>query len=152
MAGGRRVKTTLASGASGKNRVTSGKRELAKRGPSGLSMPSGVGPVPNRQRETELRGLRGPTENGDLTLGRPDLCRFCAFPEPSWCSFAPGDTFLTSTPYRVMPTSYSDFLQRVRRHRPSDLLIALADTSIRLFGGLVTNVSPAANEPADHDG
>jgi hypothetical protein len=32
-----------------------------------------------------------------------------------------------------MPTTYSDFLQRVRRHRPSDLLIALADTSIRLF-------------------
>ena len=32
-----------------------------------------------------------------------------------------------------MSTTYSDFLQRVRRHRPSDLLIALADTSIRLF-------------------
>jgi hypothetical protein len=30
-------------------------------------------------------------------------------------------------------TNYSDFLQRVRRHRTSDLLIALADTSIRLF-------------------
>jgi hypothetical protein len=35
--------------------------------------------------------------------------------------------------YQVMPSSYPDFLQRVRRHRPSDLLIALADTSIRLF-------------------
>lgn len=32
-----------------------------------------------------------------------------------------------------MPTTYPDFLQRVRRHRPSELLIALADTSIRLF-------------------
>lgn len=30
-------------------------------------------------------------------------------------------------------TSYADFVQRVRRHRPSDLLIALAHTSVRLF-------------------
>jgi hypothetical protein len=29
--------------------------------------------------------------------------------------------------------SYADFVRRVRRHRPSDLLIALAHTSIRLF-------------------
>lgn len=32
-----------------------------------------------------------------------------------------------------MPNSYPDFLQRVRRHRPSDVLLALASTSIRLF-------------------
>jgi hypothetical protein len=30
-------------------------------------------------------------------------------------------------------TSYADFVQRVRRHRPSDLLIALAHTSVQLF-------------------
>jgi hypothetical protein len=30
-------------------------------------------------------------------------------------------------------TSYADFVQRVRRHRPSDLLIALAHTSVGLF-------------------
>jgi hypothetical protein len=34
---------------------------------------------------------------------------------------------------RARPLSYTDFVQRVRRHRPSDLLIALAHTSIRLF-------------------
>ncbi len=33
----------------------------------------------------------------------------------------------------MMPNTYSAFLQRVRRHRPSDLLLALASTSIRLF-------------------
>jgi hypothetical protein len=33
----------------------------------------------------------------------------------------------------LISTGYSDFVQRVRRHRPSDLLIALAATSIRLF-------------------
>jgi hypothetical protein len=33
----------------------------------------------------------------------------------------------------MRPTRYSDFLQRVRRHRPSDLLVALAATSVRLF-------------------
>jgi hypothetical protein len=31
------------------------------------------------------------------------------------------------------PASYADFVQRVRRHRPSDLLIALAHTSVQLF-------------------
>jgi hypothetical protein len=31
------------------------------------------------------------------------------------------------------PRSYADFVQRVRRHRPSDLLIALAHTSVQLF-------------------
>ncbi len=31
------------------------------------------------------------------------------------------------------PPSYADFMQRVRRHRPSDLLIALAHTSVQLF-------------------
>jgi hypothetical protein len=33
----------------------------------------------------------------------------------------------------VISTRYSDFVQRVRRHRTSDLLIAFAATSIRLF-------------------
>jgi hypothetical protein len=33
----------------------------------------------------------------------------------------------------LISTGYSDFVQRVRRHRPSDLLVALAATSIRLF-------------------
>jgi hypothetical protein len=32
-----------------------------------------------------------------------------------------------------MPTTYFDFVQRVRRHRPSDLLIALAANSVQLF-------------------
>jgi hypothetical protein len=33
----------------------------------------------------------------------------------------------------MRPAGYSDFLQRVRRHRPSDLLIALAVTSVQFF-------------------
>jgi hypothetical protein len=76
------AQAAASSWVSGKNRVTSRKRESVKRGLPAFPWPSGVGPVPDRQRETELRGLRA-SENGDLTLSRPDLFRFRAFSELS---------------------------------------------------------------------
>jgi hypothetical protein len=65
----RRCRCLLEVGPSGQNRVTSGKRGLVERG---LFRPFHAlrgGPVLDRQRETELRGLRA-SENGDLRLSR----------------------------------------------------------------------------------
>jgi hypothetical protein len=65
---------------------------VGQAGPSGLSMPSGVGSVPDRQRETELRGLRA-SENGYISRSAGRICSVSAHSRKFLArSFAAGDT------------------------------------------------------------